>query len=265
MVRLFICLESSLRFSIRYRRELDISWRNSGRYYKKSVSLAWCYLGFSVRKTLHEARAAGLAGFLCCAYDVVTDWHHFDQKMLERYRGILCDLVPGELQSMVHILLDRELSCELQFDGLERGVTAFAFITKLMGTDSFYDSGSRKHLLGMALQVVDDLLDYQHDVALGEINCLRSERAAQYVSLMKSVLDSDKLPLLFSRSFFLRNAIKKAQKQGQKFLVGGVSTQSQLHNDTPRGPYQSQGLSSSPPYTNHEDYPEKVGKRILNT
>src|ERR1041384_7405499 len=99
---------SAFTLSIRYGHVLGIRGREWNRYLKKSVSLGLCYAGFGSPRQVRQAWKAGEAGFLCSAYDVVTDWRHFDPGARKLFEGIMraMQLAVG-LQSLAMNLYDK--------------------------------------------------------------------------------------------------------------------------------------------------------------
>jgi len=75
--------------SVEYAHVLNIQGKEWKRYLKKSLSLGLCYAGFSIAGKIRESWRAGEAAFLCCAYDVVTDWRRFDSKARQGFELIL--------------------------------------------------------------------------------------------------------------------------------------------------------------------------------
>ena len=94
--------------SLQYARVLKISQAERVRYVKKSIRLALCYAGFGIPWNLMEAWKAGEAAFLSCAYDVVTDWRHFDKEARSAFENILTDLSRPELRELALTLYDKD-------------------------------------------------------------------------------------------------------------------------------------------------------------
>src|SRR5438067_1464233 len=110
--------------SVQYAGVLRISQAERVRYVKKSMRLALCYAGFGIPWNLREAWKAGEAAFLSCAYDVVTDWRHFDKQARSAFENILTDLSRPELRGLALTLYDKDSANQLSCDGLERGAIA---------------------------------------------------------------------------------------------------------------------------------------------
>jgi len=179
-VRLLAILRS-LWLSVRYARRLRIRHGEFSRYLRKSTNLALCYYGFSDSETMGQAEQAGRAAFLCCAYDVVTDWRGFDEEAFETFRQILTRNAPTELAALAISLYQKECAGDLKDDGLERGVIALEFVTRMMECRGHFRHGNYLRSAGRLLQLVDDLLDYEEDSCTGDLNCLASPRRREYL------------------------------------------------------------------------------------
>jgi hypothetical protein len=207
--------------SVQYAGVLGISQAERVRYVKKSIRLALCYAGFGAPWNVMEAWKAGEAAFLSCAYDVVTDWRHYEEKARSAFERILTDLSPLELRELALTLYDKDLNNQLSEDGLERGDVALRFILKTMGCEKQREAAWGDLTdLGELLQIVDDVLDYEDDVAADDQNCLRTANRAVYLGRLLEGLNSEKTQRLFGRSrSVLVFAIAQARKKGTKLLA----------------------------------------------
>lgn len=189
---------SALVRSIQYAGALAIARGERVRYIKKSIRLGLCYAGFGVPWNLVEAWKAGEAAFLSCAYDVVTDWQHFDENARGAFENILSELSEPELQELALTLYDKDSNNQLSENGLERGAVALKFILKMMRCEKQRESrwGDLTDL-GELLQIVDDILDYEDDAAAGEQNCLTTGNMAIYLRRLLEGLSSDNSRRLF--------------------------------------------------------------------
>ncbi len=183
---------SALLRSVEYARLLGIRRRELIRYLKKSVSFGLCYAGFGTPGRVREAWMAGEAAFLCCAYDVVTDWRHFDDTARSGFEIILRARAPEpEIQDLAISLYDKEQFDSLSADGLERGAIALRFTLKMMGCERARETSWRDlDRVGYLLQIVDDVLDYEEDIASGDTNCLKSARRDTYLEWLRSEMGS---------------------------------------------------------------------------
>lgn len=207
--------------SVQYAGVLGISRAELVRYVKKSIRLALCYAGFGTPWNVGEAWKAGEAAFLSCAYDVVTDWRHYDEKARSAFERILTHLSQLELRELALTLYDKELNNQLLEDGLERGAIALRFILKMMGCATQREATwGDLNDLGQLLQIVDDVLDYEDDVATGDQNCLRTVNRDAYLGRLLEGLSSERTHKLFGRApSVLVLAIAHARKKGTKLLA----------------------------------------------
>jgi hypothetical protein len=217
----FVAALSAFVRSVQYAGVLSISRAERVRYVKKSVRLALCFAGFGTSWNLVEAWKAGQAGFFCCAYDVVTDWRHFDEEERSSLERILNDFSQPELRHMAWALYDKESNDRLEDDGLERGAISLRFILKMMGCETQREAtwGDLDDL-GQLLQIVDDVYDYEDDVAAGEQNCLRTPNKDVYLGRLFEGLSDERTHKLFGRArSVLVLAIAHARKKGEKLLA----------------------------------------------
>lgn len=216
----FIAALSALVHSIQYAGVLTIVQGERVRYFKKSLRLGLCYAGFGVPWNLVEAWKAGEAAFLCCAYDVVTDWQHFDEKARGAFKTILSELTEPEHQELALTLYDKDLNNQLSDDGLERGAVALRFILKMMGCERQREArwGDLTDL-GELLQIVDDVFDYEDDTAASEQNCLTTAKRDIYLRRLIEHLSYQNTRRLFGHApSVLVLAIGHARKKARALL-----------------------------------------------
>ena len=194
-----VAATSAILRSVQHGPALGIRRTEWVRYLKKSISFGLCYAGFGIAGRMREAWDAGEAAFLCCAYDVVTDWRLFDTKSRVTFEKILCERVQqSEIQELAIGLYEKELNDGLAEDGLERGAIALRFTLKMMGCEKAREvAWGDLDELGRLLQIVDDVLDYEEDVVSGDTNCLRSVRRSVYLRQLISQLGSADARRLF--------------------------------------------------------------------
>ncbi|HEV8241652.1 MAG TPA: hypothetical protein VGS57_19975 [Thermoanaerobaculia bacterium] len=143
---------------------------------------------------------------------MVTDWRHFSAQFREPFQKELEHLVPPWAVALAMSLYWTELQRGLEDDGLERGVIAVRLITGLVGSTGHFSSfGLRR--LGLLLQIVDDLLDFEHDRANGELNCLATGRAASHLAFFSE--NRQQLLHLFRSDQIMRVAIERADQESQ--------------------------------------------------
>ncbi|MFH1970878.1 MAG: class 1 isoprenoid biosynthesis enzyme [Patescibacteria group bacterium] len=214
----------SFLYSLKYFRLLEIQASEIKRYFFKSMNLALCYAGFSSGMNFSifkQAQNAGKAAFLCCAYDVVTDWRSFDPSLRKKYERILNSMTSPDLAKMAIDLYQAEVEGILRKDGLERGEIAFCFVTKLMGV---YHTLTRKINIadwGIILQIIDDVLDYEEDAKRLEINCLTTDNKDEYLKILIEKGNQNELDRIFPNGLVLKKAIRIAIKKAFFILNGG--------------------------------------------
>jgi hypothetical protein len=142
------------------------------RYFKKSINLTLCYTGFLEIQTIKKSFNAGKAGFLCCVYDVVTDWRNFDPNYYLVFKKILSAVAQKEIVEIALNLYVKEKNGLISPDGLERGEDAFKIITAFTNTEGIFKKRTDLSSLGRILQIGDDVLDFEEDIRKGETNCL---------------------------------------------------------------------------------------------
>jgi hypothetical protein len=216
---------SALVYSFRYQGALAIARTERVRYIKKSLRLGLCYAGFAAPWNLIEAWKAGEAAFLSCAYDVVTDWQHFDETARDAFESILRELSGPELQRLALTLYDKDSKNQLSESGLERGAAALSFILKMMGCEQRREaSWGDLTDLGELLQIVDDVFDYEDDAAAGEQNCLTTANRDIYLRRLIEQLSCQNTRRLFGDApSVLVLAIGHARKKAGTLLSNSVN------------------------------------------
>lgn len=215
--------------SIEYCRALGIKRSELWRYLRKSTSLALCYAGFARNGCAGECWRAGEAAFLCCAYDVLTDWRSFDSLLFTEFERILRRVAKDRAAVLLAITLyHKEQSHGLANDGLERGAIALRFITKLMGSEAECEAAwGNLDAVGEILQIVDDVLDFEDDLRTGDLNCLTSEARRRHLTLLINGMAMERVKKLFgNRPSVLRSVIQRARTKAEQLLLymekGGV-------------------------------------------
>lgn len=195
--------------------ELDISANERERYLLKSLHFALYFSGFSQTGRVGELMGAARAAFLCCAYDVITDWRKFDPQYLPLFTAYLDRYATEELKQLALDLYRKDQNTMLEDDGLERGWIALRFIVELMGIREQYEQqGIDIRHVGRILQIVDDVLDFEEDRNAGETNCLLSEHKTRY---LLDLIESD-VNTLFPPDTPLQVAIAKAREKAEGLL-----------------------------------------------
>lgn len=210
---------SALLRSLQYAGALRISRSERVSYSKKCIRLALCYAGFGTPWSLKEAWKAGDAAFLSCAYDIVTDWRHFDEEARSAFERILNNLSRLELRILAMALYEKDAKNQLSGDGLERGAIALEFILKTMECEEQRAAKWGDLIkLGELLQIVDDVLDYEDDIAAGDLNCLTTTNRVTYLKQLCQALSRENSQRLFGSRSVLIFAIAQARKKATMLL-----------------------------------------------
>lgn len=204
--------------SLKYLRTLNIRPKEYPRYFIKASNLALCYIAFTKSNSTRVSYLAGVAGFLCCSYDVVTDWRNFDKTYYKIYLDILNQNAEAELVDLTKTLYEKETKANLKFDGLERGIVAFKFVTKMLGTFEYYKSICDVDKVGMLLQIGDDILDYEKDLNAGDLNCLLTTNKNYYLEVYVKELTLDVIKKLFRNGIIFSYVIKKSLNKANLLL-----------------------------------------------
>jgi hypothetical protein len=206
--------------SLHYAGTLQISRSERVSYTKKSIRLALCYAGFGTPWNLKEAIKAGEAAFLSCAYDVATDWRHFDTEARNAFEGILSELSKVELRILAMTLYDKDSKNQLSEDGLERGAVALEFVLKTMECEKQRATKWGDLIkLGELLQIVDDVLDYEDDVSVGDQNCLATPNRTSHLTRLLEDLSRENSRRLFGQRSVLVSAIAHARRKATILLL----------------------------------------------
>lgn len=177
-----------------------------------------CYAGFAQDFSFNQARGAGHAAFLSCAYDVVTDWGK-PTELQTFYAQILRSKASPELTNLALGLLDRDSKGILSEDGLERGVAALEFVLQMMKVREIFDRKCSIKRLGTSLQIIDDVIDWENDIANGDENCLTNRELRQvYLRRLKEDFDNPTFQKLFPYGAVLGLVIKHTQQKAADML-----------------------------------------------
>jgi len=214
LIAVFISLVHSIRHVI----DLEICRKEMIRYLKKSINLSLCYVDFLDSTKIRNAPRAGEAAFLCCAYDVVTDWRGFNEKQYFVFKKILLSIVNSEVAEIALSLYKKEKDELLCDDGLERGEVALKFITVLTGMEERFRERTDFAKLGRILQIGDDVLDYEDDLRNNELNCLASPRKWDYLKLVASEITDDGIKKLFPHGKIIKKVLFQVKKKAERML-----------------------------------------------
>lgn len=185
----------------------------------KSVNLSLCYIGFQTRMRLSSSFRAAKAAAFCAAYDHATDdagysfdahqnFFHFAQKHLDT----AC-LVKTQM------LYAKELEGRLERDGLVRGSVALELILRVMGVEQSFCQHLSIECVGEFLQIVDDLIDLEHDTRFSETNCILSQSYAFWLN-KSATFNWDAVEKHLTCTIVLSMVVRKAQEKARELLAG---------------------------------------------
>lgn len=205
--------------NLRYAQTLQIKPSEIGRYLKKTANISICYAGFAQRFSFDQARSAGHAAFLTCAYDVVTDWGK-PKDLQSSFASIIRVRASPELANMGLDLLNRDVRGVLDDDGLERGVTTLEFLLRMMNIREVFDRKCDIRRLGLNLQIIDDVIDWEDDSVKGDWNCLaNTELREVYLKHIQEDFDDLTLRKLFPYGSIPIYVIRKTQRKASDMLT----------------------------------------------
>lgn len=200
----------------RHFRTCGIRWGEAGRFATKLFSLGMLYAAFvKPEGTVRRCTAAARAAFLCCAYDVVTDWRSFAVEYRMPFEKVLRRLVPEWAVRLTMRLYWADCHEVLRDDGLERGCVAVRFIVGVVGSEAHFAQFGIDRL-GRVLQIVDDILDVESDSRFGELNCLNTPRAAEHIKYLRANLEATLE--LFRTDIMMSSVIARAARKAASIL-----------------------------------------------
>lgn len=202
-------------------RRLGLGWSGLWKLVRKSTSLALCYVGFCDRYSLVQSIRAGESGFLSAVYDAVTDWNPHPKRTASELRFLVARYSEPDVADAVCDMYRRDISGELGTDGLERGCISTRVIMAHMSVlDAFRRSQSVDvDLLGVYLQVADDILDIDCDTARHQHNCLQGPRRGEYLRMLVTFVDETDLKAIFPRGTILRMILLRCRTKGRRLLA----------------------------------------------
>ena len=224
---------SALWMSLRHCRALGIRRGELKRYYLKTLNLALCYRGFVTTRSVSDSMRCGQAAFYCCAYDVITDWRHFDSDRRDWYAKLLRDNLPEKIATLALNLYRDEYENRLKWDGLSRGSVALEFISRLIGNFDELDRQMNVERLGILLQIVDDVLDIEDDIRENSINCLLSPARYRYLRMLDA-FDFTGLASTLPYARILVTVCQAAQNRARQLLKSGSLKESNHISGCPK-------------------------------
>ena len=119
---------------------------------------------------------------LAAVFDLVSDDLKYDLGARTLLKKLSNELLDSSVAELLFDLMSRKQKGGFGLNGLERGVGAFRAVIKHLKSDAHWRDENEILSCGVLLQVVDDLLDIQHDAARGELNFMQCENSHIYIS-----------------------------------------------------------------------------------
>ena len=160
-------------------------------YIKKSINLSLCYIEFFNNRTFKNIVKNSQAAFSCSIYDYATDYK-VGELEYQLFLEEISKFCSPKLVSLVKDLRSKEINNLLTDDGLERGIISLDFIIGHIGIESEWDVNfklNNKNDIGLALQLIDDVLDYHEDKAYKHLNCLIVGNKQEYIQTIPLKID----------------------------------------------------------------------------
>jgi hypothetical protein len=206
--------------SLWVQRELRLSAIEAVRFRKKVLNLSMCYIAFERDATWRQAKLCVHCGLACAIYDVLSDWREMSIVNCGRMEQILRKMFDSTLVSIATKLYQKEMDGCVANDGLERGVDSLEFILGVLKSKDRVRKVFDLQLLGMALQVVDDVLDIEDDLLSGDLNCLLADGKDDYLRLMFDQLSGRRLQFLSDHAPVFHAAVRKALQKAESIISG---------------------------------------------
>lgn len=173
---------------LQYRNVLEITDNENERYMQKSKNLAvlYAWLLWPWPYWPDAIEWSAKAGFLSAAYDVSTDWNRDINLYKQIFMKIVQEQTSPELWKMALNMFEKDIWGTLDDYWLERGSVSLNLIGKTLGIteeDFIRIHGVDISTMWSYLQIVDDVLDVEEDLDLGQINFL------QFPSIREEYLD----------------------------------------------------------------------------
>ncbi|MFA5022576.1 MAG: UbiA family prenyltransferase [Patescibacteria group bacterium] len=165
---------------------------NRLRLWKKSINLYLSLLAFTDKhRPADQLFRVMVSAVLTAVYDYDTDWEPGSDG--SRFKELMCQYVKSETAETIAVkLLESEKTNALSEDGLERGSVAFKFYCLVIDSEWLKQySPAQLDTFGKFLQILDDILDFNHDRAAGDKNCLLLSNRDEYITQAREFLKSD--------------------------------------------------------------------------
>gem|GEM_PF-5104629 len=133
-----------------------------------------------------------LCAILSAVYDYDTDWT-FGNRQGDNFFPLLKRIKLKEARTLATNLFNRDNNRNISADGLERGSIALRFYVLVINS-VWMSSYTPKQIrsFGRKLQIIDDILDREGDLAAGDTNCLLfNDRTQEFLTEAAEFLKSD--------------------------------------------------------------------------
>lgn len=207
---------------------LRVLWRVKGivwpfdrlRLWKKTIHLYMSFLAFTdVIRPADQLRRAMICAILSAVYDYDSDWNH-GARNGANFLALLNQYVESEkARTFAARLFLEDVAKDLSTDGLERGSGALYFYWLVIDS-AWMRRYSKDEIMsfGQKLQIIDDLLDLDHDHLADDQNCLlQKDRAQAYADEAREFLTSKFFVLLQANSHVYRSIGRMATKTLRRF------------------------------------------------
>lgn len=200
-------------------RRFDLGLTGRLQYCLKAGNLAVCFLGFSVQSGEASYRKSAELGALASLFDLTSDGLGYSSRAVGAFQTAVDAIVDREAQTEIMAVLETKRQKAFRVEGLERGTSALRFIIKYFGVEHHWRSGREIAEVGILLQIVDDILDMDRDLQIGELNFLTSAAAPSHLSALLNWNYREKLSYA-PHSFFLIKVIDGASCKARRLMHG---------------------------------------------
>lgn len=222
----------SLKFTFSQLRGFDLPPSSRARYAIKAANLSLCFLGFSIHRGREALKRSAQVGMLASLFDLGSDGLHFRPSALAQLQAIVTTTVDHDTAAIIFELMERKRARQIQLCGLERGIDALRIITKHLQSEKMWESEAQFREVGILCQVVDDILDYENDLALGDLNFLCFEDPMPYVEKLLTWRFKEQLVASAYPSVLFK-VILRAQAKAPGLVHSVLRSKRLLHREQP--------------------------------
>jgi hypothetical protein len=189
----------------------------------KSANLAICFLGFAGHSGENVFRRSAELGFLASIFDLVSDGLRFESTAMTLFESLVKSTVDKDVAQIIFNLMTRKQERRFTSCGLDRGVDALRIVIKHLQAEDYWASESEIHEAGTLCQIVDDVLDYEKDVARHELNFLGHRDSKMHI---QQLMNWDYKRQLHYSCYpsVLFGVIRKAQAKAKKLRLQDLAS-----------------------------------------